>query len=557
MTVNISATPEWEALQHHAAELKAVRLRDLFKADPGRVERFTTTVGDLVLDWSRHLVTDRTIELLLALAQRAEVSERIAAVLGGEPVNVTENRPALHTALRAAAGSPALAAGVDVGPAVRAEFARMARLAWSVRSGERVGATGRPIKIIVNLGIGGSHSGPVMAYEALAAWRDPQVRCRFVANADGADLAAAVAGLDPAETLFVVVSKSFTTAETVANARSARAWLTARLGDDAVERHFVGVTAAPQRAAEFGISAANSFTVWDWVGGRYSLASAAGLSLMVAIGQRNFRRMLDGMRLVDRHLAAQPLAQNGPVLLALLGVWYRNFWGLPARAVLPYSQRLHLLPSYLQQLDMESNGKRVRLDGTAVDYDTGPVVFGQAGTLGQHSFHQLLHQGTTVVPADFIVFARADSDTVTLGQARASRHHSLLVAHCLAQAAVLAFGSDPPAGRSPRHAHPEPHLELPGSRPSTLLMAAQLTPAVLGQLIALYEHQVLVQGAIWQVNSFDQFGVESGKRLAASILRPLRDSVDTAAEHDQLAGEQHHDLATLAALRRLRRLGAG
>jgi len=612
--IAIAATPEWAALRQHAAELKSTHLRALFATDPGRVERFQTVVGDLVLDWSRNLITGRTVELLAALAERAGVDERIEAMLAGEPVNTTEGRAASHTALRAAPDGPAVAhryppasrashtalraapgsglevEGAEVGLFVAAEWQRMAAFARSLQSGERRGATGRPIRTLGHLGIGGSHLGPAMAYEALAAFRHPSVRCRFASNADAADLYSALAGLDPAETLFVVVSKSFNTAETLANARSARAWVTAALGPDAVNSHFVAVSSHPGAAAAFGIAPENAFALWDWVGGRFSLASAAGLSLMAAIGEDNFRRMLAGMRAVDEHLTSRPFTANGPMLLGLLAVWYRNFWGLHARAVLPYSQRLSFFPAYVQQLEMESNGKSVRIDGQPVGCDTAPVVWGAAGTGGQHSFHQMLHQGTTVVPADFIVFAVPDSDTAGLPEA--DRHHDLLVANCLAQASALAFGSsttrpDSQAPQAPevseRPSEPAPLIgealpvsrsspeassdevglaarrELPGNRPSTLIMAPQLTPNVLGQLVALYEHQVVVQGALWGINSFDQPGVEHGKRLAKSIMRSLRtpsqsqdSAVRSAGSAVEMPAEEDHDPTTAAALRRLR-----
>ena len=526
---DITATAEWGALLRHAREMQAsgLHLRELFDTDPSRAEGFTVTAGDLVVDWSRHLATTETVRLLLALADRAGVAERIAAVLAGDPVNTTEGRPALHTALRAGGATSVAIDGVDVMPAVGAELERMAGFAGAVRSGEWRGATGRPIRTVVNLGIGGSHLGLAMAHEALAAFRPRGLDCRFVANVDPADLASVIEdGLDPAETLFVVVSKSFTTAETLANARSARAWVTAALGPDAVDRHFVAVTASEAAAAEFGIQAGNVFAMWDWVGGRYSLGSAAGLSLMVAIGEGRFSEMLAGMRAVDEHLAQQPLSASAPVLMGLLAVWYRNFWGLQTRVVLPYAQRLRLLPAYLQQLHMESNGKRVDLEGHAVGCETGSIVWGAAGTGGQHSFHQLLHQGTTIVPADFIVFARLDADTAHLPEAR--HHHESLVANCFAQAAALAFGA-PPAAGDPLG----PHRELPGNRPSTVIMAPELTPSTLGQLVALYEHEVLVQGAMWGINSFDQFGVERGKHLADAIAADLGvESAQPATDHD-------------------------
>ena len=572
-SLDISATEEWAALRQHAAELRSSHLRDLFDADPGRADRFTTTVGDLAVDWSRQIVTDRTIELLLALAERAGVVERIAATLAGEPVNATEGRAALHTALRAGPGArrqaPATApsprapreptqhettraavtasgssdeatsrgtTSSEAASAAVAELRRMAAFARAVRSGERRGATGRPVRTVVNLGIGGSHLGAAMACEALAAFCADGPECRFVANIDPADLADALAGLDPAETLFVVVSKSFTTAETLANATAARAWAETTLGAGAADRHFAAVTAEPGRAADFGVAAEDTFAVWDWVGGRYSLASAAGLALMVAAGEDSFAEMLDGMRRVDEHLASAPAAANVPLLTGLLAVWNRNFLGLPARAALPYSHRLRLLPAHLQQLHMESNGKRVRLDGSPVSFDTAPIVWGAAGTDGQHSFHQFLHQGTTVVPADFIVFARPDPDTLAMPDAE--RRHEALVANCLAQAAALAFGTpsvpvDDPLG---------PHRELPGNRPSTLIMAPQLTPSVLGQLVALYEHEVAVQGAVWGINSFDQFGVEHGKALADAIVSGL----DSATAGSAVV----HDPATKASIGR-------
>ncbi|MCY4423660.1 MAG: glucose-6-phosphate isomerase [Acidimicrobiaceae bacterium] len=547
-STDITATAEWAALARHARELQAsgTHLRALFEDDPGRVERLTVTAGDLVIDWSRHLVTAETVELLLALADRAGVADRIAAVLSGDPVNATEGRPALHTALRAGSGASVVAGSVDVTASVRAELDRMAAFARAVRSGERRGATGRPIRTVVNLGIGGSYLGLAMAHEALAAFRHPDLDCRFVANVDPADLATVLrAGLDPAETLFVVVSKSFTTAETLANARAARAWVTSELGPEAVDRHFAAVTAEGAAAAEFGVAAVdghlaavtadgaaaaefgvgagNVFEMWDWVGGRYSLGSAAGLSLMVAVGEDRFGEMLAGMRAVDEHLARRPPAVNAAVLMGLLAVWYRDFWGLQTRVVLPYSHRLRLLPDYLQQLQMESNGKRVDLKGRAVGCETGPIVWGAAGTGGQHSFHQLLHQGTTVVPADFIVFARPDADTAHLPEA--GRRHQSLVANCFAQASALAFGA----------ASGDPHRELPGNRPSTVIMAPELTPSVLGQLVALYEHEVLVQGALWGINSFDQYGVEHGKTLAEAIEQDLAragTAGPVAAAHD-------------------------
>ena len=536
-SANLTATAEWAALARHARELQAtgVHLRDLFDSDPGRFERLTVTAADLVIDWSRHLVTAETVELLLALADRVGVVERVEATLAGDPVNVTENRPALHTALRAGPAASVEVGGIDLMPAVRSELDRMADFSRAVRAGERRGATGRPIRTVMNLGIGGSCLGPAMAHEALAAFRRGGLECRFVSNFDPADLATALdGGLDPAETLFVVVSKSFRTPETLANARAARAWAAASLGPEAVGRHFVAATADEAAAIDFGVDPDNVFPMWDWVGGRYSLGSAAGLSLMLAIGEDGFGEMLAGMRTVDEHLVRQPPAVNAPVLMGLLGVWYRNFWGLQTRAVVPYSYRLRLLPAYLQQLHMESNGKRVGLDGSPVACDTGQVVWGGTGTDSQHSFHQFLHQGTTVVPADFIFLARPDADTA--GSPGAGERHEALVANCFAQASALAFGA--PAT--------DPHRELPGNRPSTVILAPELTPSVLGQLVALYEHEVLVQGAVWGINSFDQYGVEHGKTLADAIVGDLR--------RGPVAPASGPDPAAAASIGRFRRL---
>ena len=536
---DITATEEWSALVRHARELQAggVHLAGLFEADPGRAGRCVSMAGDLVIDWSRHLVTGTTVELLLALAARAGVSERIAAMLAGEPVNTTEGRAVLHTALRARTGDAVVAGGTDLGPAVAAERDRMGAFARALGSGERRGATGRSIRTVVSLGIGGSHLGPAMAYEALAAFRRPGVECRFVSNIDPAALASSLDGLDSAETLFVVVSKSFGTAETLANARAARAWAASALGSDAADRHFVAVTADADAAVRFGIAPDDVFMMWDWVGGRFSLGSSAALALVVAIGDDNFAEMLAGMRAVDEHVAAVAPPACAPMLLGLLAVWYRNFWGLQSRAVVPYSQRLRLFPAWLQQVVMESNGKRVRLDGSPVGCETAEVVWGGMGTDSQHSFHQFLHQGTTVVPADFIVFARPDADTA--GVADAGARHGVLVANCFAQAAALAFGAASAAGE-------DPHRELPGNRPSTVIMAPALTPSVLGQLVALYEHQTVVQGAVWGINSFDQFGVERGKQLADAIVDDL--------QADPASAEASHDPSTEALIAHYRRL---
>ena len=521
---DITATSEWAALARHARELQAggVDLAGLFEADPGRAGRCTSTAGELVVDWSRHLVTDATVELLLALAERAGVAARIEAMLAGEPVNVTDGRAALHTALRAPAGEAVVTGGVDVAPAVAAERERMGAFVRALVAGERRGAGGLPIRTVVNIGIGGSQLGPAMAHEALAAFRSCDLECRFVSNIDPAALAAGLDGLDAAETLFIVVSKGFATAETLANARAARAWAASVLGLEAAGRHFVAVTASREAAVEFGIEPDDVFATWDWVGGRFSMGSAAGLAVMAAIGEENFAAMLAGMRSIDEHVAGGPAA-SVPMLLGLLSVWYRNFWGFQTRAVVPYSERLRLFGVWLQQVIMESNGKRVRLDGSPVGCETAEIVWGGPGTDSQHSFHQLLHQGTTVVPADFIVLARPDADVA--GLAGAAERHEALVANCFAQAAALAFGTPT--------AEDDPHRELPGNRPSTVILAPELTPSVLGQLVALYEHQTVVQGAVWGINSFDQFGVELGKTLADGIAADLQAGTAPAdTDHD-------------------------
>ncbi len=522
---DITATSEWAALARHTRELQAggVDLAGLFEADPARAGRCTSTVGDLVVDWSRHLVTDATVELLLALAGRAGVAERVGAMMAGEPVNVTDGRAVLHTALRARPGSAVVTGGVDVAPAIAAERERMGAFVRDLLAGEWRGATGQPIRTVVNIGIGGSQLGPAMAHEALAAFRSDGIECRFVSNIDPAALASGLDGLDPAETLFIVVSKGFATAETLANARAARAWAASVLGSEAAGRHFVAVTADRDAAVRFGLEPDDVFATWDWVGGRFSMGSAAGLAVMAAIGEENFAALLAGMRTIDEHVAAGPAA-SVPMLLGLLSVWYRNFWGFQTRAVVPYSERLRQFPVWLQQVIMESNGKRVRLDGSPVGCETAEVVWGGVGTDSQHSFHQLLHQGTTVVPTDFIVLARPDADIA--GAAGAAERHEALVANCFAQAAALAFGT-PTAGED------DPHRELPGNRPSTVVLAPELTPPVLGQLVALYEHQTVVQGAVWGINSFDQFGVERGKTLADAIVDDLRDGpTESEASHD-------------------------
>jgi glucose-6-phosphate isomerase len=491
------------------AELpRPAHLRQLFADDPGRAERYVVHVGDLRVDYSRHRVDDEVLAGLVALADRAGVEARRDAMFAGEHVNVTEDRAVMHVALRAPAAESMLVDGVDVVPEVHAVLDAMAAFADRIRADDR-------ITHVVNIGIGGSDLGPAMASRALDAYRHPRLRCSFVSNVDGADIAGVLADADPASTLFVVASKTFGTIETLTNARTARAWLVDALGEDAVADHFVAVSTNAERVAEFGIDTANMFGFWDWVGGRYSVDSAIGLSLMIAIGPDRFREFLHGFHLVDEHFRTAPLARNAPVVMALLGVWYANGLGFATKAVLPYAEELGRFPAYLQQLDMESNGKSVRLDGTRVDGDTGPIVWGEPGTNGQHAFYQLLHQGTRIVPVDFIGVATPHHPY--------REHHDLLMANLFAQSEALAFGRDAPDG--------EPHRQFDGNRPSTVILADQLTPSVLGQLIALYEHVVHVQGTIWGVNSYDQWGVELGKELANRITPELT-GAPTPEAHD-------------------------
>ncbi len=530
--MDITTSEEWMSLTARGTDFAGLQLRALFADDPGRAERMTSTVGDLVVDWSKHRITDATVADLLALADRADLSGQIRAMVSGEHINTTEDRAVLHTALRAPADRVIELDGVDIVGDVHRVLRQMTAFTDRVRDGDWTGHTGRPIHTVVNIGIGGSDLGPVMAYEALAAFRHDRLRCRFVSNVDGSDLVAALTGLDPATTMFVISSKTFTTQETLTNAHSARRWLVDQLGQDAVAKHFVAVSTNGEAVAEFGIDTANMFGFWDWVGGRYSMDSAIGLSLMLAIGAEGFQRMLAGFHAVDEHFVSMPLQHNVPALLGLIEVWYRSFCSLPTRAVLPYSHYLHRFPAYLQQLDMESNGKQVRADGTPVTYETGPIVWGEPGTNGQHSFHQLLHQGTTVVPADFIVFASPDhhrSDFTGIDD-----HHDLLVANCFAQSEALAFGktADEVAATGVDPALVS-HRTFPGNRPSTTITAPALTPSVLGQLIALYEHQVFTQGAVWGLNSFDQWGVELGKVLALAILPELNSESPPALAHDE------------------------
>ncbi|MBU7599668.1 glucose-6-phosphate isomerase [Streptomyces sp. P38-E01] len=513
--------PEWAALADHRAVLGEVGLRELFATDPGRADRFSLEVGDLHLDYSKHLVTDETLRRLTALAKATGVAELRDAMFRGERINNTENRAVLHTALRAPRGEVIQVDGVDVVPAVHQVLDRMAEFANRVRAGEWVGHTGQRIRTVVNIGIGGSDLGPAMAQEVLRPYSARELDFRFVSNVDGADLHEAVRDLDPAQTLFIVASKTFTTIETLTNAKAARGWLLDGLGagEEAVAGHFVAVSTNAEQVSDFGIDTANMFEFWDWVGGRYSYDSAIGLSLMVAIGPARFREMLDGFRLMDEHFRTAPPAENAPMLLALLGVWYGRFYDAHAHAVLPYSHYLSRFTAYLQQLDMESNGKRVDREGRPVDWHTGPVVWGTPGTNGQHAYFQLLHQGTRLIPADLIGFAEPVEE---LGALR--DQHDLLMANLFAQGQALAFGKTPEEVRA--EGVPEelvPHRTFPGDRPTTTVLAGSLTPSVLGQLVALYEHKVFVQGAIWGIDSFDQWGVELGKVLAKRLEPALTD----------------------------------
>jgi glucose-6-phosphate isomerase len=531
--------PSWAALRAHAQSLRDVHLRQLFGDDPGRGERLTAEGAGLFLDYSKNRVTDETLRLLLQLAEESGLRGRIDAMFRGEKINITEGRAVLHVALRAPKGTSILVDGVDVVPEVHAVLDRMSAFAERVRSGSWVGHTGKRIRNVINIGIGGSDLGPVMAYEALRGYSERSMTFRFVSNVDGTDFAEVTRDLDPAETLFIISSKTFTTLETMTNAQTARAWSLSVLGDEAaVAKHFVAVSTNAKEVRKFGIDTANMFGFWDWVGGRYSMDSAIGLSTMLAVGPDNFRRMLAGFHLMDEHFRTAPLAQNLPVLLGLLTVWYADFFGSQTVAVLPYDQYLKRFPAYLQQLTMESNGKRVTLDGASVDYDTGPVFWGEPGTNGQHSFYQLLHQGTRLIPCDFIGFCRSLNP---LGP-----HHDLLTANVFAQSEALAFGKTAEQVRA--EGTPDwlvPHRTFPGNRPSNTILAERLTPEVLGALVALYEHSVFTQGTIWGINSFDQWGVELGKVLATRIHSEL-----TAADDARLG----HDSSTNALIRRYRRM---
>ena len=536
----VTARPAWKALEAHHARIREQHLRKLFADDPGRGERMSAEAVGIYLDYSKNRIVDETLRLLLQLAQESGLRERIDAMFRGENINVTEDRAVLHVALRAPRGTSIMADGRNVVPEVHVVLDRMAEFANRMRSGAWKGHTGKPVRNVVNIGIGGSDLGPVMAYEALKAYSERTMTFRFVSNVDSTDFVEAVRDLAPAETLFVVSSKTFTTLETMTNAQSARDWLLEGLGGDAkaVARHFAAVSTDPAKVSEFGIDTANMFGFWDWVGGRYSMDSAIGLSTMLAIGPENFRAMLDGFHSMDEHFRTAPFGQNLPVLLGLLAVWYNDFFGAQTAAVLPYEQYLKRFPAYLQQLTMESNGKRVTLDGSPVGCDTGPIYWGEPGTNGQHSFYQLIHQGTRLIPCDFIAFARTLNP---LG-----RHHDLLLANVFAQTEALAFGKTPEEVRAEGTPEPlVPHRVFEGNRPSNVMLLDLLTPSALGALVALYEHSVFTQGAVWNIDSFDQWGVELGKVLAQRIVPELETRTQAKLTHDS---------STNALIRRYRRL---
>ena len=521
----INKTPAWKHLEKLAMSNEHSNLRALFFQHPGRAGRLSFQAGDLFIDLSKHLITDDVLEALIELAEVAGLEDRIRAMFSGEHINTTEDRPVMHIALRAKRDSFLEVDGENVVPDVHEVLDQMERFSNRVREGDWRGSTGERITDVVNIGIGGSDLGPAMAYRALRHYVQPGLRAHFVSNVDPADLASVLTPLEPETTLFIVSSKSFTTLETLTNARSARAWLVDRLDDDAVSSHFVAVSTNTEEVADFGIDTENMFEFWDWVGGRYSMDSAIGLSLMITIGPDHFREMLSGFRAIDDHFRRTPMARNVPVLLGLIGIWYRNFLGFDTYAVLPYSNDLSRFPAYLQQLDMESNGKRVRRDGSDVTYDTGPIVWGEPGTNGQHAFYQLLHQGTTIVPADLIGFVEPTDE---IGE-----QHDMLVGNMIAQAEALAFGKTAEeAATEGVESSLVPHRTFPGARPTSVILASKLTPSILGQLVALYEHKVFTQGTVWQINSFDQWGVELGKQLATKVIDELTSGSDPKLAHD-------------------------
>jgi glucose-6-phosphate isomerase len=535
----LTRRPEWTALAEHYAKIKDVHLRTLFAEDPRRGERLSAEGAGLYLDYSKHRITDETLRLLLVLAEAVDLRGRIDAMFRGDKINVTEDRAVLHVALRSPSGQSIVVDGVNVVPEVHAVLNKMSAFAERVRSGAWTGHTGKRIRNVVNIGIGGSDLGPVMAYEALRHYSERSMTFRFVSNVDGTDFAEATRDLDPAETLFIISSKTFTTLETMTNAHTARDWTLKSLGDDkAVAKHFVAVSTSAKEVAAFGIDTANMFGFWDWVGGRYSMDSAIGLSTMVAIGPSPFRAMLAGFHAMDEHFRTTPFERNLPVLMGLLSVWYNDFFGAQTVGVLPYAQYLKRFPAYLQQLTMESNGKHVTLEGVRVDYETGPIFWGEPGTNGQHSFYQLIHQGTKIIPCDFIGFCQTLNP---LG-----RHHDLLMANVFAQTEALAFGKTPEEVKA--EGTPDwlvPHRVFEGNRPSNTILAERLTPETLGKLVALYEHSVFTQGAVWHIDSFDQWGVELGKVLAGRVAGELESAAEPTLEHDS---------STNALIRRYRKL---
>jgi glucose-6-phosphate isomerase len=540
-TAALRTRPAWAALKKHYQTIRRVHLRQLFDKDRERGEKMAVEAAGIYFDYSKNRITDETLKLLLQLAEEAGLRERIDAMFRGDKINVSEKRSVLHVALRAPRGASILHDGQNVVPEVHAVLDKMAAFADRLRGGAWTGHTGKRIRNVINIGIGGSDLGPVMAYEALKHYSERTMTFRFVSNVDGTDFAEAVQGLDPAETLFIVSSKTFTTLETMTNAHTARDWLLAGLKGEsaATAKHFVAVSTNAEEVAKFGIDTANMFGFWDWVGGRYSMDSAIGLSTMLAVGPDNFRAMLDGFHEMDEHFRTAPFERNLPVLMGLLSIWYNDFFGAQTVAVLPYEQYLKRFPAYLQQLTMESNGKHVTWDGVAVDYDTGPIYWGEPGTNGQHSFYQLIHQGTRLIPCDFIAFGRTLNP---LGQ-----HHDMLLANVFAQTEALAFGKT--VRQVKAEGTPDwlvPHRLFEGNRPSnTLLLDTALTPATLGKLVALYEHSVFTQGTIWQIDSFDQWGVELGKALAQRIIPELEGATETKLEHDS---------STNALIRRYRKL---
>jgi len=537
--VALTELPAWKALGEHYKKIEPIHLKELFDKDPTRAEKFTVEAAGLFLDYSKNRITDETVKLLLELAEESGVAARRDAMFSGEKINITEKRAVLHVALRAPKGEKIIVDGEDVVPAVHEVLDKMAAFSERVRSGEWKGHTGKPIKNIINIGIGGSDLGPVMAYEALKHYSDRTRTFRFVSNVDGADFVEATVDLQADETLFIISSKTFTTLETMTNANSAREWALKGLGGDesAIAKHFVAVSTNAEKVKAFGIDTANMFGFWDWVGGRYSMDSAIGLSTMLAIGPENFEALLAGFHEIDEHFKTAPLEKNLPVLLGLLAVWYNDFFGAQTVAILPYENYLKRFPAYLQQLTMESNGKHVTLDGSHVNYDTGPIYWGEPGTNGQHSFYQLIHQGTHLIPADFIAFVKA---ITPLG-----RHHDILLANVFAQTEALAFGKTPEQVKA--EGTPDwliPHRVFEGNRPSNTILAEELDPKTLGKLVALYEHSVFTQGAIWQIDSFDQWGVELGKVLAQKILGEIEDAKAPLA----------HDSSTTALIERYRKL---